>query len=64
MTMKAKVLKIFAEIDIDILLYCMKQYGYRTIGQLADKYSCLYNADDVERIREDIEYAYNSDNKR
>ena len=56
--MKTKVLKVLATLKFEVLSYTIEQYGCDTLSELVDKLSWAYNAEDVNRIADDLEYAF------
>lgn len=61
--MKAKILSVLAQLSIEVLTYSMKNEDCKTLNELATKLSKRYVKDDVERIKGDLEFVYESDNK-
>lgn len=60
--MKSKILKILAELDINILMYFLNQEKCKTIGQLAEKLSKRYVLEDLDHLKSDLEEVYEIDN--
>ena len=58
--MKAKVLKVLATLDFEVLAYTVGFYGCRTVGELADKLSYAYIPEDVNRIADDLQYSFDT----
>ena len=57
--MKAKVLKILAELPFEIVAKEMKEYGFIRLEQLVKKLCFAYTAEDVWRIKDDLRYKHN-----
>lgn len=56
--MEAKIFHRLADLPFEVLGWTIKQYGCKTMGELADKLSYAYNREDVNRINDDLIYAY------
>lgn len=56
--MKAKVLKVLATLKFEVLAYTVEDMGCSTLGELADKLAKAYIPEDVDRIADDLEYAF------